>query len=81
MMYGVFDARDRVWFGTDDGPAVFEEKDLAMLARSVIVLRTGFPGKRVQVRPYDVTGPLHMKDKVPTVMDFKTAYKWLDGTG
>jgi len=78
MTYGIYDPVDHIWYGSDNGAALFEDKSLAMLARSVVILRTGLPGTRVQVTPYDDT-PLQKKDEIATPMTTIQALKWLEG--
>lgn len=74
MKYGVFDTKDEVWIGAEDGPALWDEEDEALAAVSALIVdkQLDQPMGRTRAMPYseDTT---HIRDYVEPVKDALTA--------
>jgi hypothetical protein len=76
--YGIYDTRDDVWLGDNNGPRVFTREDskkakglphetLAKIAAQIAGVQLGYSIGRLQARVFN-QGDLRLRDEVPTKM-------------
>ena len=75
MKYGIFDTKDLLWIGNDEGPVLYDDTDhkgmalpIARIAAAIADVRLGqAPGRCIAKEWIDQ--PVHLKDELKTKME------------
>ncbi len=80
MKYGLFDTRDSLWIGSDDGPLTYDDRTLAQCAAQVVSMQLFGTdlSPRIQVKEYP-EGPARLRDELPVKYDGETALRRIEG--
>lgn len=77
---GLFDIADKTWIGTEKGPLLYDDPELAQVAAQIIAKRLGFSMLRIQVKPWPGDAWVK-KDDLQIVMSGEAAIKHLEDGG
>jgi hypothetical protein len=80
ITWGMFDTVDRVWMGTQTGPATFVEEDIARIAAQMVDVRLRQKQGRTKARelPEELRRLLRYRDEKPALMSGEEALRGLE---
>lgn len=73
QVWGIFDTKDKLWMGNKQGPAKYTDFEFARAAHTVICIMLGFPGTRLEVRPFATEASYYRRDTLKGVLNRRTA--------
>jgi hypothetical protein len=71
-MLGLYDSVDKLWMGSEEGPLLYEDPQLAKIAAMIVDRALGQPMGRTRAIPCLAT-PVRIRDTKPILTDPVTA--------
>lgn len=78
IQYGIFDTKDGLWLGDEDGPVLFEDSQLARVASMVADMRLYNPLGRHQATVW-IPAEMHLRDRIAVRTTALAAIRRLEG--
>ncbi len=75
-LWGLWDIKDGLWLGDDNGPRKFNDEMLAKIAARTYAYQLGWAGTRVQAKLFDSSGK--KRDELPVKVSALRAYQMIE---
>jgi len=79
LKFGLLDTENNTWLGTDQGPLVYDDMEMAKVARQVIAAQIPCSPLRISVEPF--TSATKKLDEIKPQNTFEQALDLIDKRG